>query len=183
MASSSLIAKRYAKALMSICNGVEGAKAVLAPLSEIAQSVRSSSELKKLFKSPAFSVDDKWKVLSSLSEKMVATDDLKKFLKVLAFNRRSEVLLEVEEMFRTQVLELDQSVEALVETALLLNDSQLAQLAAILEKVVSRKVKLQQKLSPELIAGIRVNILGKTLDASFASNLELVHRELLVAQA
>lgn len=183
MASNVVIAKRYAKALMSVCGGDEGAKSALSPLSALVQGVLISNDFSELIKSPAFNNEDKWSVIKEVAEKVGAPAHLVKFLKVLTMNGRAQVLPELEQVFKAQVLALDALVEAEVETAIMLSDAQLAQLSAVLSKAVAKKVKLRQKLVPGLIAGIKVNILGKLLDASFASNLELVHRELLIAQA
>ena len=183
MASNIIVAKRYAKALISSCQGVEAARAVLAPLSGLAQGVRISTELSALLRNPDFTSADKWTVVKALAEKFNSPEQLVRFLKVLTFNQRANVLPEVEEVFKEHLLALDASVDATVEAAVSLSDANLAQISGVLTKIVGKKVNLVQELSPELIAGIKVHILGKTLDASFASNLELVHRELLVAQA
>lgn len=183
MASNVIIAKRYAKALMSVCQGVEGAKSAASALGDISRTILGSKEFLELLKSPAFSAADKWKVIQEVAVQLKAPEHLVRFLRVLTLNKRAQVIPELEVVFKEQVLELDASVEAEVETAIELSDAQVAQLAGVLSKYIGKKVKLSQKLIPELIAGIRVNVSGETMDASFASSLKLVHRELLVAQA
>jgi F-type H+-transporting ATPase subunit delta len=67
--------------------------------------------------------------------------------------------------------ESDRSVEAVVDTAFPLDDAQLAEIVAQVERKVGRKVKTRMVVDPELIGGVKITIGDKVFDASARAQL------------
>lgn len=185
MASSFVIAKRYSKALLESLTSRDSASLnqLSSQFSGFAATIRNSSELGNLLKNPEFSSDEKFKVLLALSQSMKMSENFEKFLKVVTFANRADLLVEIEAQFKELVLNLDAAVEAHVETAVPLSAAHSAEISALITKLIGKKVKLIEAVNPNLVAGVKVSVMGKTLDSTLPTSLDLVHRELIQAEA
>jgi F-type H+-transporting ATPase subunit delta len=184
MASPKVIAKRYSKALFELVSEAkENPREVFSFLEKLNETICQSKELNTLLKSPIFSFEEKWSVVSELIKNENVSKKYSDFVKVLIETSRIEVLTEIVEEFKTRVLTLENSVEAFIESATQLSPEDLAQLQSSLEKLFNRKILPKIKINTALIAGVRVKVLGKTLDASLASSLKAIQKKLNTAQA
>jgi F-type H+-transporting ATPase subunit delta len=182
--SAAIIAKRYAKALWLHAEGNnETIRAWIAPLTSLAKSIRDSRELTELVRSPSFTTEERWNVLSQVAKTLGANDHLVRFLNNVVASGRAPALPAIAEELKQHLLAQENSVEATVETAIALNDASTKQIASVVEKMVGKKVLLTTVLNPELLAGIRIHVMGKTLDASLVSSLDLMNKQLLKADA
>jgi F-type H+-transporting ATPase subunit delta len=181
MAVASVVAKRYSRALWQLAGGKETAKKWKSSLDVLVDAMGSSKEFFELLKSPAFSTQDKWHVVQELATRAGADEGLLHFLKHTVEAGRIEALPGIVEDFNLDLLDAENTLEACIETALPLSEAQLHEVVTMLEKLVSKKVVARVVEDPSLLAGIRVQILGKTLDASLASSLEHMQRQLLSA--
>ena len=183
MASVEVVAKRYSKALFELAGSTEVARSWIAPLDAVVDAVNTSPELANLLRSPAFSAENKWAVLSKLGEHVGAPKPFADYLRLLAEAQRTEALEAISADFKRSVLEAENSVEANVQTAIALSDAQTRQMQSLLEKAFGKKVTMIVISDSDLVAGLRVSIGGKTLDATLSSNLDLMNKELLGAHA
>ena len=92
-------------------------------------------------------------------------------MRVLAQNRRLEVLPEIRVLYETLRNERENVVDADIYTAFALDDSQIAQLVAGLERKTGRKVQARIQLDKELIGGVKIVIGDKVIDASARAQL------------
>ena len=97
--------------------------------------------------------------------------DGENFVRVLAENRRLEVLPEIRTQYETLRNERENVVDAEIYTAFELNDSQVAELIAGLERKTGHKVKARVQLDKELIGGVKIVIGDKVIDASARGQL------------
>jgi F-type H+-transporting ATPase subunit delta len=93
------------------------------------------------------------------------------FVRVLAENRRLEVLPEIRTQYEALRNERENVVDADIYTAFELDDSQVAQLVTGLERKTGRKVKARVQLEKELIGGVKIVIGDKVIDASARAQL------------
>ncbi len=99
------------------------------------------------------------------------TGEAENFVRVLAENRRLEVLPEIRTQYEALRNERESVVDADIYTAFELDDSQVAQLVAGLERKTGRKVKAHVALAKELIGGVRIVVGDKVIDASARAQL------------
>lgn len=68
--------------------------------------------------------------------------------------------------------------EAVVTSAVALDEKQMSALKAKLEKISGKKVALQQKTDPAVMAGLRVELEGRQLDGTVQGRLDGISRKL-----
>ncbi len=184
MASAKIIAKRYSKALFDlVVETKENPREVFLALERLNHTILNSAELSGLLKSPVFSFEEKWKVVSEILKSEKVSKRFIDFIQILIETSRVETFSEIVSDFKAKVLAIENSVEALIESATTMSAEDLATLQTSLEKLFKRKILPDLKINPDLIAGVRVKVLGKTLDASLASSLKAIQKKLNTAQA
>ena len=169
MAEASTIARPYAEAVFKLADA-EGKLAewsgVLANIAAVAADERirvavgdpnlSAAKIAGLF-------------ISVLSGKL--SGDAENLVRVLAENGRLDVLAEIRTQYEILRNEREGVVEAEVHTAFDLEDAQLADLVARLEKKTGRKVKATVRVDKNLIAGVKVVLGDKVIDGSARAQL------------
>ncbi|TAK88149.1 MAG: F0F1 ATP synthase subunit delta [Betaproteobacteria bacterium] len=93
------------------------------------------------------------------------------FVRVLAENRRIDLLPEIRVQFEALKNEREGVVEAEVESAFELTEAQVADLVQRLEKKTGRKVRTKVQINKDLIAGVKVVLGDKVIDASARAQL------------
>jgi len=177
------VAKRYSRALWLLGRSVDEAEGWVKSLETVTATFRASSDLRSLLFSPAFSAEQKAKAFASVLEAEGIPESLRNFLMTVLRANRIEAIEEISEAYRQKVLEARNSVEAIVETAFPLSAASEAKLVSHLEKIVGKKLIVKVKVLPDLLAGLRVHVGGKTLDFSFTAQLDKLERWLDRAQA
>ena len=169
MAEASTIARPYAEAVFKLADA-QGKLAewsgVLANIAAVAADERirtavgdpnlSAAKIAGLF-------------ISVLSGKL--SGDAENLVRVLAENGRLDVLAEIRTQYEVLRNEREGVVEAEVHTAFDLEDAQLADLVARLEKKTGRKVKASVRVDKNLIAGVKVVLGDKVIDGSARAQL------------
>lgn len=92
-------------------------------------------------------------------------------VRVLAENRRIELLPEIRAQFEALKNEREGVVEAEVLSAFELSEAQLADLVRRLEQKTGRKVKARIQVQSDLIAGVKVVMGDKVIDGSARAQL------------
>lgn len=100
------------------------------------------------------------------------------FLRLLHDRRRLEVLQELGTAFRELALERRGQAEGVVEAPRPLGAAELASLQAALSARLGKTVRLETRIVPELLAGVRVYIDNKLLDQSAVGRLERLRTKL-----
>jgi F-type H+-transporting ATPase subunit delta len=101
-------------------------------------------------------------------------------VRVLAENRRLELLPQIAEQYEMLKNEREGIVEAEVVSAFPMESGQLSQLVARLEQRTGKRVRPQVSVDPDLIAGVRVVIGDKVIDASVRAQLAALEAALKV---
>ena len=169
MAEPSTIARPYAEAVFKLADA-QGKLAewsgVLANIAAVAadERIRAAIGDPNL---PAARIAGLF--IAVLSGKL--SGDAENLVRVLAENGRLDVLGEIRTQYEALRNEREGVVEAEVYTAFELEDSQLADLVARLEKKTGRKVKASVRVDKDLIAGVKVVLGDKVIDGSARAQL------------
>ena len=169
MAEPSTVARPYAEAAFKLADSA-GALAKWSEMLGALALVGQDERVQRAVADPNLSdAQVAGLFISILSGKLSA--EAENFLRVLAQNKRIELLPEIRSQFEALKNERQGVVEAEVHSAFELTESQLAELVQRLEKRTGRKVRTQVRVDRALIGGVRVVLGDKVIDGSARAQL------------
>lgn len=169
MAEPSTIARPYAEAVFGLADRAGKLaewSATLANLAAVAADARVQTVIGDPNLSPAKIAG---LILAILGGRL--SGDAENFVRVLADNGRLDVLDEIRAQFEALKNEREGVVEANVVSAFEMDESQLADLVARLEKHTGKKVKAHIAIDKDLIGGVKVVLGDKVIDGSARAQL------------
>jgi F-type H+-transporting ATPase subunit delta len=178
LAEPSTIARPYAEAAFRLADAqgkLTDWSATLANLSAVAADgrVRAAIDDPNL---PAAKVAGL--IISILAGKL--TGETENFVRVLAENGRLDVLAEIRSQYEALKNDREGVVEAEISTAFDMDQAQLADLVARLEKRTGRKVKARVSVDKSLIGGVKIAIGDQVIDGSARAQLAALETALKV---
>ena len=169
MAEASTIARPYAEAVFKLADAQDNLAEWSGVLANIA-AVAADERIRAAVGDPNLSAAKTAGLfISVLAGKL--SGDAENLVRVLAENGRLDVLAEIRTQYEMLRNEREGVVEAEVHTAFELEDAQLADLVARLEKKTGRKVKASVRVDKNLIAGVKVVLGDKVIDGSARAQL------------
>ena len=176
MAETATIARPYAEAVFALADRAGKLaewSSMLADLAAVSSDARVRTAISDPNLSPA-------KVAGMLIGILAGqlSGEAENFVRVMAENRRLEVLPEIRTQYEALRNERENVLEAEIYTAFELSDSQVAELVAALERKTGRTVKARVEIDKELIGGVRVVIGDKVIDASARAQLSALESAL-----
>ncbi len=177
MADNNTVARPYAQAIFEIADGA-GALSEWSESLGVAGQLLGDRELVDYLGDPAFSDEQRLEFLGGLFEKAgsakLAGGDKKgtNFLKLLIENDRIAVLPEIAEHFDALKAKVENTVDAVVTSAVALSDAQLGQVADSLRKRLGREVRITTEIDETLIGGAVIRAGDVVIDGSLRARLE-----------
>ncbi|MGH7022324.1 MAG: F0F1 ATP synthase subunit delta [Caulobacteraceae bacterium] len=166
------VGARYARALLDLAAETDVLEAVDADLTALKSMLKASADLRALLASPRFDHEAKGAGLAAIAERAGFNDTTRKFLGLLAANRRASALLAVIEAFERQLAARRGLVAARVTTAAPLTKAQAASLAAGLAQVLGREPQIETVVDPAILGGLKVRVGSRLYDASLKTRLD-----------
>jgi len=164
--------QRYAKALFDLARERDQVGAVEADLNSLDAACRDSPEFRRLLASPVFNAEDKARGLAALAAAGAFADTTRKFLALLARNRRAADLPDVARAYRRLSAKHRGVVGAEIVTAVPLTDTQGEQIAAALRSSLGKSPEITTRVDPSILGGLRVRVGSRLYDASLKSRLD-----------
>ena len=169
MAEASTIARPYAEAVFKLADA-EGKLAEWSSVLANIAAVAADERIRTAVGDPNLSAAKVAGLFISVRSGKLS-GDAENLVRVLAENGRLDVLAEIRTQYEILRNEREGVVEAEVHTAFDLEDAQLAELVARLEKKTGRKVKASVRVDKNLIAGVKVVLGDKVIDGSARAQL------------
>lgn len=174
MSSESVVAARYAKALLALAQERKQAEAVAHELQWIADEL-GGAEGRSFLTNPLLPPEKKIELFQGevgerLSELTLA------LMKLLVEKRRGELIPFIAASYAQEWLALRQRAVAIVTTAVPLSRDQLDKLGQRLRSWYGSEVELQQVVNADLKAGARVEIGDLLLDGTLQGRLARLRR-------
>ena len=166
------LADRYAAALFELAESDKLLDDVAADLEQVAQLIDDSDDFRRLIRSPVISREDQTRALTAVAEKAGLQDLTRRFLGVLARNRRLFVLPGVIRAFLAMISAGRGETAADVVSAQPLSDAQLSDLRAALKKAVGTDVAVHTAVDPALLGGLVVKVGSRMIDSSLNTKLQ-----------
>ena len=166
------LARRYVTALFDLAQDAGALDAVEKDLRQLQSLLSESDSLARLVESPLLSREDKASAFDAVLEKARAHKLTRNLGRVLASNRRLDLLPVVISEFLVRLAESrgEASAEVIVPAAL--SSAQLSEIEGSLKKALGRKVNVAVKEDSSLLGGLIVKIGGRMFDYSVAGKLE-----------
>src|SRR5271167_4537862 len=173
------VSSRYARALVEVVLEQKlDAKAVREQLNSIAEAVRESVDLRRVWESPAVPAEQKRAVLDGIVGQMNAFKAVRNFMAVIIDHRRIPMLDDITRQF---AVELDAQlgfVEAEVSSARPLAAEEKQELESRVERLTGKKVRAHYASDTGLLGGVVVRVGSTIYDGSVRGQLEKMKQEL-----
>lgn len=162
---------RYASALFDLANEQGFVNAVEGDLEKLDAALRESADLKGLISNPQLGRDAAGRAMDSVAGLLGLGELTKKFLGVLASNRRLSALPDVIRAFGQIAAAHRGEVSAEVASAHPLDDAQVAALTEKLKARTGKSIKLKTSVDPDILGGLVVKIGSQMIDSSIRTRL------------
>lgn len=172
------VSVRYAEALFAAASGEGSTSALMDDLESLETLVASDKSLVLFLESPAIADEHKLALLDSLFGP-VTTPILIRMLRLLLRKNRIPYLLDIISEYRKLRDSSLGFLDALVTSAAPIPEDQIERLHTQLERLSGRRVRLQRRTDPGLIAGFRVVLGRHAIDCSLRHRLVSIRRSLL----
>jgi F-type H+-transporting ATPase subunit delta len=165
------LAARYAAALFELADETKQLDQTAADLSSLKQAIAASDDLRRLIRSPVLSRAEQGRALAALLERAGASDLVRRFIGLVAQNRRLFVLPAIIDSYLSQLAMRRGEVAAEVVSARPLSDAQRSAVAESLRRSVGGKVAIDARVDPALIGGLVVKVGSRLIDSSLRTKL------------
>jgi F-type H+-transporting ATPase subunit delta len=169
-----VVARRYASALFAL--GREAGMAELerygVTLNALGDAVKDSRRLADVFRNPVLSGEEKKQVVLSLLKTIGGGPVERHFCELLADKDRLSLLSAIAADYAAMLDAAKGLSRGVLTTAVVLDDSRKASIAAQLESQTGRKLDLVYAVDPAILGGIVLKIGDTVLDASLRAQLD-----------
>ncbi len=169
--ASSLIAKRYAKALIGLAielNVVEETKADMELVLSICQS---NKDFVQMLKSPVIRIDKKQKVLKVIFADQISEMSMR-YLDIIVRKRRESILAQIAEEYINAYKKIKNIFTVDFESAVPISEDTRKKVIALLEDQTKATIELIEEVKKELIGGFVMNYNDYKYDASISFMLK-----------
>jgi F-type H+-transporting ATPase subunit delta len=166
------VGARYAQALFDLSIETGALEAVEADLRALETMRRESADLRKLIASPTFGKHERGAGLAAIAKRARFHATSEKFLGLLAANGRLSALPAIWAAFQALVAKRRGMVAAQVTTAVAMSAAQSTRIAAALRAALGQDPKIEAKVDPAILGGVRVRVGSRLYDASLKSKLD-----------
>jgi F-type H+-transporting ATPase subunit delta len=168
------LAGRYAKALFDLANEQNQRDQVAADLQRLKAMLADSADLTRLVMSPAFSRAEQGRAIKAVLERAEFGELTRRFVALVARNRRLFALLRIIEAFTGMVAQAKGEVAATVTAAQPLSDAQVQQIRSALSAKAGRNIAITTAVDPGLIGGLVVRMGSRMVDSSIRTKLQML---------
>lgn len=169
--STGALAKRYARAILALATEGSQIDRVRTDLKDVAAMWESSPELREVFANPGFSPKDRKAVLSEVAARAGISPLSRNSLLYLADSGRLSSLPDVANSYTDLAEKQAGAVRAEVTSASALTEVYYNQLQRVLEQATGKKVTIERKTDPSLIAGVVTRVGDQVFDGSIRTRL------------
>ncbi|MBP9111790.1 MAG: ATP synthase F1 subunit delta [Polyangiaceae bacterium] len=178
---SSIVARRYAKALLELGREAGTIDAMVENLSSLAKTYTESPELRASMENPLVPYVAKKAILAEISDTMGLDPSTRNALFLLNDRRRVRLLPAIAARLRELNDGRKGVVRAEVTTAVRLTETYYTKLQVQLEKMTGKRVVLDLKEDPTILGGVVARIGDTVIDGSIRARLQemknsLVHK-------
>lgn len=178
--SDVIIARRYARALFDLAAERQQVTETEQELAAVIALVKENQDFKRFFYDQKLESPKKKEVLRNLLANRLSAPTLH-FLYLVADKRREGLLELIGQELHSLINQAANVVEGEVASAVALSPEEIAGLEAALGQMIKLKVRLNNRVVPELLGGVRVRLGDRIIDSSLRWRLSALKQQLLEA--
>jgi len=171
MSASSKIARRYAKALVGLCDKDKSHEQTLRDLEKVLAGLDNAADVEAALGNPAISSGVKKQVVQSIAKSLMLRPLTTNFLCYLADKQRADQIRGITANFSERLDELAGRARASVVAAKPLTTLEKQRIKAALEKATGKTVMLEASVDAEIIGGVVARVGNIVLDGSVRTAL------------
>ena len=172
------IARRYAKALLSIGREDGQAETYKEELGEFAKLLEENKELEEAISNPLYDAEGRKKVLQALVERLGPSKVMASFLFLLFDKGRMQYVKDIYTFYEKLTDELANIVRADLVSAVDLAEETIEKIRAALAQKTGKEVKMDVRVDPTLVGGAVTKIGDLVLDGSVRTQLKTLKESL-----
>ncbi len=169
------VTSRYANALFSLAMGRGVLDAVSADVERLAREVGAPG-VGDFYFDARVSIDARRLKIASVTQSM--HELTKNFVNLLFDKRREEVLRNLSAAFHQRALDERGAAEGIVESARALGAGEIASLATAFGAELGKRVTLENKVTDDVLGGVRVIVGSQMIDRSLRGRLDGLKKKL-----
>ncbi len=161
----------YGTALMEAARELGKEDQILEEAQAVVQLIEDEPDLHQFINYPGVSADEKKEVLKNIFEGRIC-NELLNFLYILVDKRRTMNFGRIVKVYKS-LIEREEGVSyGTVYSVVKLSDERMAELEEQTSKLLQMKVKLDNEIDPNLMAGFKILVEGKIIDASYRKKFD-----------
>jgi F-type H+-transporting ATPase subunit delta len=172
------IARRYAKALLSIGREDGQAETYKEELGGFAKLLEENKELEMAISNPLYDAESRKKVLGAIVERLGPSGVMRSFLLLLFDKGRIQYVKDIYLFYEKLTDELANIVRADLVSATDLPEETIEKIRAALAQKTGKEVKMDVRVDPALIGGAVTKIGDLVLDGSVRTQLKTLRESL-----
>ncbi|MBQ9016220.1 MAG: ATP synthase F1 subunit delta [Firmicutes bacterium] len=161
----------YGTALIEAARETQQEQRILEEGMQLSQILQEEPDLKKFLAYPGIAADEKKEVLRSIFEDRICRE-LLNFLYVLIDKRRASRFESILRVYKKLVEQEEGVLYGTVLSVVGLDDMRLSEIEGQVSRLLQTKVHLTNEMDPGLLAGVKVFIDGRIIDASYRKKLD-----------
>jgi F-type H+-transporting ATPase subunit delta len=173
------IARRYARALLSIGVDQGNYEALGREVGDLARAMATSAELTDALTNPLFKRSQRRQLLDRMLTRIGASTATRNFFFLLLDRERMNVVPDIARELAAMIDERAGRVNAVVTSAQPLTPLQAQQLKATLEHASGRTVMMERQHDPSLLGGVVAKVGDLVYDGSLRTQLEQMRYSLV----
>lgn len=177
--SNSVIARRYARALLNIAVAADKVTAVAEGLDDLADTLVSAPAFHDLLANPKIPQVQKEAVMAAVLAKIAPDETVNIFARYLSSKRRAALLDEIRQAFHRLADIETGHAQAMVKVAAALDEDETEQLRRKIEAFSGKTITLDVEVDPALLGGVVTRIGSTVWDGSLRSHLNNIHESII----
>jgi F-type H+-transporting ATPase subunit delta len=174
----SVAASRYAKALLDVLYPAN-AEIGLEQLGKFSSLLSSQTQMRRLFENPTVAAERRKEVFKGIADSLSYEVHIRNFLNLLIERNRLDLLGDIIEAYQKLLDEKLGIVRAHVTSAGPLDGAQQRDIAARLEQVTGKQVRVEISVDPSLIGGVVARVGSTIYDGSIRQQLQVFKQRLI----
>lgn len=174
----SIIAERYAKAVLDIAEDNKVLDFVKNDLVTVSKTIQDNKDLKDILQHPLVKIKDKHDIMEQVFADKISPYVIN-LIKILLDRNRMFIFDIISDSYKMLFNKRFNIAEAEVITAIKIDEATQNNIQQKLSELLSKHVELNSKVDPEIIAGMIVKLDDMIIDGSINGRLESIKRQLI----